>query len=131
MNTINPQHGGTIAARLSADPEPLQLTDIAEQCKDVILAAESAGLTIDDGNVVDLCADNIPASLSDIRSALVVAGLGSRFPRAISYPSDQSVRACRECGCTDDDCLQCVLKTGEPCHWVEWDLCSACQGGGA
>jgi len=31
------------------------------------------------------------------------------------------------CGCTDDDCRQCVEKTGEPCYWVEPDLCSACR----
>lgn len=36
-------------------------------------------------------------------------------------------RRCRVCGCTDDDCRQCVEKTGEPCRWVEADLCSACQ----
>lgn len=35
---------------------------------------------------------------------------------------------CRVCGCTDDDCSQCVEKTGAPCHWVEPDLCSACAG---
>jgi hypothetical protein len=35
-------------------------------------------------------------------------------------------RRCRICGCTDDDCHQCVEKTGQPCHWVEEDLCSAC-----
>lgn len=33
---------------------------------------------------------------------------------------------CRVCGCTDDDCSQCIAKTGEPCHWVERGLCSAC-----
>lgn len=33
---------------------------------------------------------------------------------------------CRVCGCTDDDCSQCVEKTGAPCSWVEPDLCSAC-----
>lgn len=33
---------------------------------------------------------------------------------------------CRVCGCTDDDCGQCVEKTGEPCYWVRSDLCSAC-----
>jgi hypothetical protein len=33
---------------------------------------------------------------------------------------------CRVCGCTDDDCSQCIEKTGEPCTWVEPDLCSAC-----
>ncbi len=37
------------------------------------------------------------------------------------------IRACRVCGCTDDDCSGCVERTGEPCHWVETDLCSACQ----
>ena len=37
-----------------------------------------------------------------------------------------NVRRCRVCGCTDDDCRQCIEKTGEPCHWVEEDLCSAC-----
>lgn len=37
-----------------------------------------------------------------------------------------SVRTCRECGCTDENCSQCVEKTGGPCQWVEADLCSAC-----
>jgi hypothetical protein len=34
--------------------------------------------------------------------------------------------ACRVCGCTDEDCSGCVRRTGEPCSWVEADLCSAC-----
>lgn len=38
---------------------------------------------------------------------------------------------CRVCGCTDEDCSQCIEKTGEPCRWVEADLCSACAGGAA
>lgn len=38
---------------------------------------------------------------------------------------------CKRCGCTEDNCLQCVLKTGLPCFWVnpERDLCSACSEG--
>lgn len=36
-------------------------------------------------------------------------------------------RKCRACGCTDDDCRQCIEKTGKPCSWVEQDLCSACR----
>ena len=36
--------------------------------------------------------------------------------------------SCRACGCTDDDCYCCVVKTGTPCWWVEEDLCSACAG---
>lgn len=36
---------------------------------------------------------------------------------------------CRVCGCTQENCSQCIEKTGEPCHWVEDDLCSACANG--
>jgi DNA polymerase III sliding clamp (beta) subunit (PCNA family) len=36
------------------------------------------------------------------------------------------MRSCRICGCTEQDCRQCIEKTGGPCHWVEKDLCSAC-----
>ena len=35
-------------------------------------------------------------------------------------------KQCRLCGCTDDNaCLE--PETGETCHWVEPDLCSACS----
>ena len=33
---------------------------------------------------------------------------------------------CRQCGCVDEDCTSCVERTGEPCLWVEPDLCSGC-----
>jgi len=36
------------------------------------------------------------------------------------------LRACRVCGCTDDDCEACIRKTGAPCWWVQPGLCSAC-----
>ena len=36
------------------------------------------------------------------------------------------IRKCRVCGCTDNDCRQCIKKTGYACSWVEKDLCSAC-----
>lgn len=38
-----------------------------------------------------------------------------------------SERRCRKCGCTEEDCSQCIERTGEPCHWVDKDLCSACN----
>jgi hypothetical protein len=43
-----------------------------------------------------------------------------------------TTRACRICGCTDDDCSGCIASTGVPCHWVpgEADLCSACKDQG-
>lgn len=34
-------------------------------------------------------------------------------------------RACRGCGCTDDHA--CVDLSGQPCFWVEPDLCSECS----
>ena len=33
---------------------------------------------------------------------------------------------CRICGCTDDNCSQCVQAQGYPCNWLEPDLCSRC-----
>jgi hypothetical protein len=33
---------------------------------------------------------------------------------------------CRRCGCTNDNCAGCIARTGEACHWIEADLCSAC-----
>lgn len=42
------------------------------------------------------------------------------MPEALITPK------CRVCGCTDADCSRCVAITGQPCSWVEDDLCSAC-----
>lgn len=36
-------------------------------------------------------------------------------------------RRCRGCGCTDEDCSSCIERTGQPCWWVEPDLCSTCN----
>lgn len=36
---------------------------------------------------------------------------------------------CRVCGCTDDDCSQCIAATGIPCSWVEGEdppICTRC-----
>jgi len=35
-------------------------------------------------------------------------------------------RRCCVCGCTDLNCNGCIDRTGEPCTWIEEDLCSAC-----
>lgn len=60
--------------------------DLAKFCRKRIAMAEADGLEISDGDVVDLIADNSNAPLADIRSALVVAGLSHRFPRATRDP---------------------------------------------
>ena len=41
---------------------------------------------------------------------------------------DLLMQSCRVCGCTDFDCSKCIEKTGEPCYWVDANLCSACEG---
>jgi len=58
----------------------------------------------------------------------VPAIIKAATPKAEKPKKGKSVRAgvCRECGCTDDNCEQCIEATGEPCTWVEDDLCSAC-----
>lgn len=35
---------------------------------------------------------------------------------------------CSICGCTDDNCNQCVKKSGNPCFWVDagHEICSVC-----
>lgn len=55
---------------------------LASSCCLFIERAEKADCVIDDGNVVDLIADNVSASLADIRAALIYAGLDKRFPKA-------------------------------------------------
>jgi len=36
---------------------------------------------------------------------------------------------CKYCGCTDNDCSQCIKRTGEACYWVDANhtVCSACR----
>jgi DnaK suppressor protein len=51
----------------------------------------------------------------------------ARKPREKKDKQFLVARKCRVCGCTEYDCRQCIEKTGEACHWVEQDLCSACQ----
>ena len=44
------------------------------------------------------------------------------------FPLFDGEPRCRVCGCTDVDCSNCYERTGQPCFWVEPDLCSACTG---
>lgn len=37
-----------------------------------------------------------------------------------------SLFRCIRCGCTDDDCSECVKALGHPCHWVFPNGCSRC-----
>ncbi len=65
---------------------------------------------------------NLKARLERAReTARAHVGMKKELP-----PPGQAVQTCRVCSCTEDDCRQCIAKTGEPCYWVESDLCSAC-----
>lgn len=46
---------------------------------------------------------------------------------AIADPAGELGRVCKICGCTEDNCGACVESTGQPCYWIEPDLCSACH----
>lgn len=62
-----------------------------------------------------------------LRAAAMCAAELERLQRADrNVLGNPPVRTCRVCGCTEDDCRQCIAKIGEPCHWAEADLCSAC-----
>ncbi len=39
-----------------------------------------------------------------------------------------SYGTCTMCGCTDNNCNQCVAAQGEPCYWVDasHEICSRC-----
>jgi hypothetical protein len=39
-----------------------------------------------------------------------------------------SIRPCRVCGGTAEECSGCVERTVSPCWWVAADRCSACVG---
>jgi activating signal cointegrator 1 len=40
---------------------------------------------------------------------------------------DELLRVCRVCGCSE---FNACVTGGMPCHWIEEDLCSACEGAG-
>ena len=55
---------------------------------------------------------------------LASGGMGEEIEAYEDYGNSDLV--CRVCGCIDSDCSECWERTGEPCYWVEEDLCSAC-----
>lgn len=58
------------------------LRQLSNLCFNRVTAAEADGVHIDDGNVVDLIADQCDADLSVIREALALTGFRGRFPKA-------------------------------------------------
>jgi len=44
----------------------------------------------------------------------------ARLPRWAEFTK------CRVCGCTNDDCRQCIEASGQPCSWAAPYLCTRC-----
>ncbi len=87
---------------------------------------KSFGVCQSTGQLMDIeFLKNYP-QLTNSKEAMEFAGIPLPEPILKKHAEAVEVRKCRVCGCTDDDCSQCIKKTGEPCHWVEDDLCSAC-----
>ena len=47
-------------------------------------------------------------------------------PHFLKKFQTRTIKKCFVCGCTDNDCTQCIERTGSTCYWVTEDLCSAC-----
>lgn len=68
------------------------------------------------------------SSDSDVWTALERERAARRRGRRTGRLRDLKSGRCRICGCTEDDCSDCVEATGEACSWVDdaRTLCSRC-----
>lgn len=77
----------------------------------------------------ELFSKDAPPALTKIQLTRIVSMDGPPLVR-VFLPTEEAeqVRMCRVCGCTDDDCQQCINRSGAPCAWVEREknLCSVC-----
>jgi hypothetical protein len=76
-----------------------------------------------DGEIIEL-----PRRLTarEMMLARNLAGLPESARLAKSLEFEPRIGLCLFCGCSEQDCSGCIERTGEPCHWAEMDLCSAC-----
>lgn len=75
-----------------------------------------------DGAILEIGPEDQAELLAELEEAEELR----RIAMQVDDPVPGERNFCRVCGCTDSDCQKCIDKTGEPCHWVESDLCSAC-----
>lgn len=99
------------------------------------LRREAAGRAVD---ATVLSADRLAAiEAGAAPDELELWALGHCFPFSIDVlcmlGRDMPVAVCRRCGCSEEDaCIAtvedevCGLVEGQPCHWVNADLCSQC-----
>ncbi len=75
---------------------------------------------------VDIKNSGVDVALAWVEAMRKIPGMDKVWAAVDFAFGDSDQWICRECGCTDDDCSQCIEATGKPCHWVEPDLCSRC-----
>ena len=75
-----------------------QLIDLSGECREIVMnARKDLGDDLGGGSMLDLCADNIEdASLSDIRTALVISGMNYRSELEDLRWQDEALKQ-REC----------------------------------
>lgn len=83
------------------------------------------GETVQAGDMVWFASRWQPVSAFKGSIGKVIQELDYRHCRPLNRPT-KGGRSCRVCGCTDADCSGCIERTGQPCHWVGPNLCSAC-----
>ena len=92
-----------------------------------IFYALSSHFDIEDTNFVFLAGrlyrEKLVTALDHCTVPLEGLGIGEQLA---VLTHELEARRCRQCGCTDHDCGLCIDRTGEPCSWIEGDLCSAC-----
>ena len=108
-----------------AGPMQLALALLLDALDDATLAREWAEWFLW-GRVAAWDYSGWEATAAEIRAWVARGDI--RYRASLRRGAAARVRRCRACGCTEDDCRQCVAATGEPCRWVagEPDLCSRC-----
>lgn len=57
----------------------------------------------------------------------IAIGKAAAAKKRNSLTTAAEPQQCRVCGCTEQDCSQCIAVTGTACTWVSPDLCSRCH----
>ena len=76
--------------------------------------------TMTEAEIAQVLGDDRAVLLGDFAALEGIAALECQTAAA------DAARRCRVCGCTWE--TTCIDRFGRACHWVAWDLCSACNG---
>lgn len=87
----------------------------------LMIGVEIANIHVDTKN------SGIGVALAWVEAMRKLPGMDKVWRKVDFAFGDSDQWICRECGCTDDDCSQCIEATGYPCRWLEPDLCSRCK----